>query len=57
MYESMSYRVDQAEYGIHILMIAPQEYVNIDSTRRHTPQNVYPPWASLYIYIDIDRYI
>jgi len=28
------YRVDQAEHGIHVLVIAPQEYVNIYSTRR-----------------------
>jgi len=28
------YRVNQAEYGIHILVVAPQEYVNIYSTRR-----------------------
>jgi len=28
------YRVDQAEYGIHIRVVAPQEYVNIYSTHR-----------------------
>ena len=28
------YRVNQAEYGIHILEVAPPEYVNIYSTRR-----------------------
>jgi len=28
------YRVNQAEYGIHIRVVAPHEYVNIDSTRR-----------------------
>jgi len=28
------YRVNQAEYGIHILLVALQEYVNIYSTRR-----------------------
>ena len=28
------YRVSQAEYGIHILAVAPQEYMNICSTRR-----------------------
>jgi len=28
------YRVNQAEYGMHIFVVAPQEYVNIDSTRR-----------------------
>jgi len=28
------YSVDQAEYDIHILVVAPQEYVNIYSTRR-----------------------
>ena len=30
------YRVHQAEYGIHILVVVPQEYVNIYSTRRVT---------------------
>jgi len=29
------YRVNQAEYGIHILVVAPQIYVNIYSTRRY----------------------
>jgi len=29
------YRIDQAEYAIHILGVAPQEYVNIYSTRTH----------------------
>jgi len=28
------YRVNQAEYVIHILMVAPQEYVNLYSTPR-----------------------
>jgi len=28
------YQVNQAEYGIHILVLAPQEHVNIYSTRR-----------------------
>jgi len=28
------YRIHQAEYVIHILVVAPQEYVNIYSTRR-----------------------
>jgi len=28
------YRVDEADYGIHILVVAPHEYVNTDSTRR-----------------------
>ena len=28
------YKVHQAEYVIHILVVAPQEYVNIYSTRR-----------------------
>jgi len=28
------YGVNQAEYGIHVLVFAPQEYVNIYSTRR-----------------------
>jgi len=45
-------RVNQAEYGIHILVIAPQEYVNIYSTRRvattfpATASNR-PPYGSL----------
>jgi len=29
------YRVNQAGYGIHIRVVAPLEYVNIYSTRRH----------------------
>jgi len=29
-------RVNQMEYVIHILVVAPQEYVNIYSTRRVT---------------------
>jgi len=29
------YRVHEAEYGIPVLVIAPQEYVNIYSTRRN----------------------
>jgi len=29
------YRVNQAEYGIHICVVAPQEYVNLYSTRRN----------------------
>jgi len=33
----VKYRVHQAEYGIHTLMAAPQEYVNIYSTRRVAP--------------------
>jgi len=34
-YVSVSYyRVRQAEYGIHILVAASQEYVNTYSTRR-----------------------
>jgi len=28
------YRVNQAKYGIHILVVEPQEYANIYSTRR-----------------------
>ena len=28
------YRVNQAEYGIHSLVVGPQEYVNTYSTRR-----------------------
>jgi len=28
------YRLNQAEYVIHICVVAPQEYVNIYSTRR-----------------------
>ena len=34
------YRVNQAEYGIHILVVAPQEYVNIYSTRRVVTRTV-----------------
>jgi len=35
------YRVNQAEYVIHILVVAPQEYVNIDSTSsEHEEPNV-----------------
>ena len=30
------YRVNQAEYGIRILVVAPQEYANIYLTRRPT---------------------
>jgi len=33
-YIFMLYRVNQAEYGLRIRVVAPQEYVNIDSTRR-----------------------
>jgi len=29
------YRVNQAEYIIRIRVVAPQEYVNLDLTRRH----------------------
>jgi len=36
------YRVNQAEYGNHIFLVAPQEYVNIDSTRR---PNTYSLWV------------
>jgi len=32
------HRVDQAEYGIHVLVVAPHEYVNIYSTRRVSEQ-------------------
>jgi len=28
------YRVHEAEYGIHVLEVAPEEYVNMYSTRR-----------------------
>jgi len=31
------YRVHQAEYEIHILVVAPQKYVKIDSTPRASP--------------------
>jgi len=30
------YRLNQAEYGIHILVAASQEYVNTYSTRKST---------------------
>jgi len=33
-YGFLSYRVHQAEYGIHILVAASQEHVNTYSTRR-----------------------
>jgi len=39
------YRVNQAEYGIHILVVAPQEYLNIYSTRRTETFKRTPPWA------------
>jgi len=32
----LMYRVEQAEYVFHIRVVAPQEYVNIYSTRRVT---------------------
>ena len=34
------YRVNQAEYVIHIRVVAPQEYVNIYSTRRNKTQSL-----------------
>jgi len=34
MYSHVTYRVNQAEYVIHIFVVAPQKYVNIYSTRR-----------------------
>jgi len=34
MYVYVKYRVNQAEYVIHILVVAPQEFVNAYSTRR-----------------------
>jgi len=36
------YRVKQAEYVIHIRVFAPQEYVNIYSTRRTTSTSPSP---------------
>jgi len=33
------YRVNQAEHVIHILAVAPQEYVNLYSTRRNASSN------------------
>jgi len=33
------YRVNQAEYAIHILVVASQEYVNTFSTRRQVSTN------------------
>jgi len=46
------YRVDQAEYGIHIRVAASQKYVNTYSTRRHPslPQTLH---SCIYLY----RYI
>ena len=40
------YRVNQAEYVIHILAVAPQEYVHIYSTRRPTVFIVICPYRS-----------
>ena len=35
------YRVNQAEYVIHILVVVPQEYVNIYATRRVVSTVIY----------------
>jgi len=35
-------RVNQAEYGIHVCVVAPQKYVNIHSTRRILTSNLEP---------------
>ena len=40
------YRVDQAEYIIHIRVVAPQEYVNIYSTSRVVVRNATRGWVS-----------
>jgi len=40
---SVIYRVHQAEYGIHILVAASQEYVNTYSTRRVNPNLLIVP--------------
>jgi len=32
---SVTYRVNQAKYIIHMIVVAPQENVKIYSTRRH----------------------
>jgi len=51
------YRVNQAEYAIHLLVVAPQEYVNIYSTRRvrtcpdHECAEVFVEYE-LYLYLD-----
>jgi len=43
------YRVNQAEYVIHMRVVAPQEYVNIYSTRRAA---VLSP--TIYIHLSLD---
>jgi len=40
------YRVNQAEYVSHMLVVAPQEYVSIYSTRRSIALGGYP-WSGL----------
>ena len=49
------YRVDQTEYGIHILVVAPQEYVNI-YTCLFMCVNVYMyVHTPIYMYYDRDN--
>jgi len=40
MHVPVIYRVNQAGYVIHVLVIAPQEYVNIYSTRRFLARRI-----------------
>ena len=40
------YRVDQAEYGILVLVVAPQEYVNTYSTRSDVAS---VPWSCPFL--------
>jgi len=50
MYVSTSYTgFNQAEYVIHILVIAPQEYVNIYSIRRTVSSQKPCPWVSVRV--------
>jgi len=62
------YRVNQAEYGIHILVVAPQEYANIGLTHKARGKesvyttcvciiHVYINNLYLYIYMCIYMYI
>ena len=57
----VTYRVSQEEYVIHICVVAPQEYVDIYSTRRLVGiklrrVNIYI-YIYIYIYMHIYKYI
>ena len=56
----MVYRVHQAEYGIHILVAASQEYVNTYSTRRpmvlRSERGSGDPKGEAYKHMDISKY-